>query len=125
MEQAVQALNAKVIPSPATLVSYSGHQIRNHGRTVIGLYSNDVQRSVTFELVDESHCPVLGLPACKELDIIKRLDAVSSEDGLKEYEKCFRGIECLSEKHTIRVDSAVCPVVNRERQIHLSMKDKV
>ena len=54
-----QALNAKLVSSPATLVSYSGHQIRKTGQRVVELYRNDVWRSVTFELVDESLCSVL------------------------------------------------------------------
>ena len=48
-----------------------------------------------FELVDADVVPILGLEACKGLGIVKRVDTLSNQASLDEFEDCFEGIGCF------------------------------
>ena len=118
-------LGAEIKPSQARLVSYGGDPIRNYGRVILSINSQGDLQPVAFELVDEGRCPVLGLTTCVKLCIVRRVDGVTTEDIISEYDVCFKGIGRLDREHEIKIDPSVKPVVNRARRIPLSMTEKV
>ena len=119
------ALGAEIKPSQSRLVSYSGDPINSHGVAVLLVSHKMGEKSVVFELADAGSCPVLGLAACVQFNLIGRIDSVTTEDIISEFKECFTGIGCLDREHEIRIDPSIKPVVNRARRIPLSMVDKV
>ena len=74
--------------------------------------------------------PILGLKACVELGIVKRIDNLNNQAIiiiiLDEFaDCCFGGMDCFKREHAIQVDSKVRPVINRARRILISRIEKV
>ena len=75
--------------------------------------------------------PILGLKACVELGIVKRIDNLNNQAIiiiiiiLDEFADCFEGMDCFKREHAIQVDSKVRPVINRARRIPISRIEKV
>ena len=75
--------------------------------------------------MDAQVVPILGLMACVELGIVKRIDNLNNQAILDEFADCFEGIGCFKREHTIQVDPQVRPVINRARRIPISRIEKV
>lgn len=91
--------------------------------------------TVKFVVVDEpGQPPILGLPTCKQMKLIKRVDAVTSE-GLPqspaivtEFKDVFEGIGKLPVEHDIKLtsgDNYVDPVVCAAGRLPFLLEKKV
>ena len=113
-----------ILPSEASLRSYSGDILPSGGKVTLGLDKDGVT-TLDFELVDANVVPILGLDACVGLGIVKRIDNLNNQAILDKFADCFEGIGCLDHEHTMRVDPNVKPVINRARRILLSRVENV
>ena len=60
-----------------------------------------------FIAVQSNAKPILGIQACEEMGLIKRVMALNKSDKMdifKEYADVFEGLGCLEGEHTIRID---------------------
>lgn len=96
-----------------------GPRVRNYGTRggylkVLGTFTGSVvhrgeQFTVKFVVVDEpGKPPILGLPTCKRMELIKRVDAVTTERSstlpslVREFADIFSGIGKLAIEHDIK-----------------------
>ena len=89
-----RSLSAPIISSEARLRSYSGDLLPSGGKTTLCLDKNSATK-LEFELVDAQVVPILGLKACVELGIVKRIDNLNNQAILDEFSDCFEGICCF------------------------------
>ena len=121
-----------------------GPRVRNYGAKggylkVVGVFKGSVVHrgvsfSVKFVVVDEpGQPPILGLPTCKEMKLIKRIDAMTMDRPVvlpaivKEFMDVFDGIGKLPVQH-IRLASGanyVNPVVCAAGRLPFRLEEKV
>jgi len=82
----------------------------------------------------ETECapPIIGIHACTELDLIRRIDSVghpptfsTNNDIIAEYSDLFTGLGCMPGQHHIVVDPAVRPVVQPPHHVPLAIQPKL
>jgi len=67
-----------ILPSEASLRSYSGDILPSGGKVTLGLDKDGVT-TLDFELVDANVVPILGLDACVGLGTVKRIDNLNNQ----------------------------------------------
>ena len=122
-----------------------GPRVRNYGAKggylkVMGVFKGSVvHRGVSFPVkfvvVDEpGQPPILGLPTCKEMKLIKRIDAVTMDSPVvlpaivKEFMDVFEGIGKLPVQHDIKLAEGanyVNPVVCAAGRLPFRLEEKV
>ena len=104
------------------LTSYSGHQLRTLGKATLVVTYKDKLFLTEFQVVDNlGVTPVLGLNSCIEMELLKRVNGVSSthttdqadklkqdpltdaQEIMKDYEDVFQGIGCFKRNITSRL----------------------
>ena len=124
---------------------HSGPRVRNYGARggylkVVGTFtgsvvSRDTMFNVKFVVVDEpGQPPILGLPTCKLMRLIKRVNAVTLEPSrslppiVTEFSDIFSGVGKLAVEHDIKLasgDNFVAPVVCAAGRLPFRLEDKV
>ena len=99
-----QDLNADIQDSKARLFTYSNQILPNAEKTTLKLDSSHEVNELVFELVNDDVVPMLGLKACVDLELVKRVDSVNNKALLDKYTDCFQGIGCLGREQTIQVN---------------------
>lgn len=122
-----------------------GPRVRNYGARggylkVLGTCVGSVvcrgsTYSVKFVVVDEpGQSPILGLPTCRQMKLIKRIDAVTSEHPTElppivtEFADVFKGIGRLPVEHDIKLasgDKYVDPVVCAAGRLPFLLEENV
>ena len=118
-------------PSSTIITAFGGHAVGHHGTCVLNL---DYGKSCPFHVVDADGPTILGLPTCKDLNLVTMNcsitnhegvskpstptrpicdpDPVAEEQVLKQFKDCFEGVGCFQGEYHITVDPAVPPVVH-------------
>jgi len=86
-----------------------------------------------FYIVNREAPVIVGLPACIKLNVIKRIDYISSgmpsNNGdsalLMEFADVFSGTSEFPGEHHITIDPAVQPVVHAPRRVALALQPKI
>ena len=118
--------------SKARLVSYTGHKLNTIGKVTITASVRNKYHPITFQVVDAPVMAVMGLPTCLELQLVKKMFAVSSEcdserpeDILSEFAHVFEGLGCVKSDCKLEVDPSVRPVVDPPRKVPFAIRNKV
>ncbi|KAI9554977.1 putative uncharacterized protein K02A2.6-like [Daphnia sinensis] len=127
-----------VSPSPGPRVrSYGarGGYLKVFGTCVASVACRGLTYTVKFVVVDEpGQPPILGLPTCRQMKLVKRIDAVTSERPLEspavviEFADVFEGIAKLPIEHDIKLasgDNYVDPVVCAADRLPFLLEEKV
>ena len=111
----------KLQHSKAKLVSYTGHKLQIAGKIQCSVQHKDKYYVLPFHAVPRIVDPILGLPSCEELNILKLVETTgeqkTAETLMEQYSDVFEGIGRLKEKHHIHVDKNVQPVVHAPRKV--------
>ena len=110
------------------LISYSGHKLNTIGKATLLVGTKDKFSPVEFQVVDHKAQPVLGLQSCLELQLIKRMYTVNTEDPnqlLHEYSDVFQGLGCLPGEYNIQLQDNSKPVIHPPRKIPFAQRNKV
>ena len=109
------------------LSTYNGGDIPTIGKCELNLENKNENCKVSFVVTDTKSPPLLGLQACQQLKIVKRVWAVNSSEPnlIQQYEDVFGEIGCLKEDYHININPEVKPVIHPPRKIPLSMLEKL
>ena len=109
------------------LVSYSGHKIIPCGEATLQVNGNRIR----FQVV-KGVDPILGRDTCKQLGLVKRIEAVSSkpetrvsESLVSEFQDVFTGLGCITTDCHLYTDPSVEPVIDPPRRIPYAIRDQV
>lgn len=121
--------NVKLKNSETKLVGYGGSTINNLGKCTLKCKFQDKNViSLDFIIVDSvnnTSPAILGLNHCLKLGLIKRVNEISSNNVLEQYDDVFKGIGCLKLEHKIILKENSASVVFNARKIPLSIKNEV
>ena len=83
-----------------------------------------------FYVIDSDECPILGLKACQELNLIQRVNEMkltTTESIMQEYADVFdnKTLGCLPVQHTTNLKEDAKPVIHAPRKIPVAIRSKV
>ena len=110
--------------SNTKIVSYGGHKM-----DVCSEYKEKMY-VLRFYVIDSDECPILGLKACQELNLIQRVNEMkltTTESIMQEYADVFdnKTLGCLPVQHTINLKEDAKPVIHAPRKIPVAIPSKV
>ena len=145
-----QITQEKLQKSNTKLMSYSGHRMQTIGKKTLLVESKGKFYPTEFQITAKTGLtPVLGLPTCLEMSLVKRIYTVSSDDKptttreandkppdnkdqtrtsekiMAQYADVFQGLGCLDGEYHIEVDHSVRPVVHPPRRVPFALKNKL
>jgi hypothetical protein len=109
--------------SKVRLTTYSGGKIKVLGKFTECVEYKNRLHPVEFLVVDIEAQPILGLQACEEMNLIKRVDAILTGGILDEYPELFKGMGCIAEGHKIHIKEDAQGVVHPPRKMPVSMRE--
>ena len=114
------------------LYDFASRQITPHGIVTFDVKHKDITYKQDFYIVPGKGPTLIGLPACKLLDLVRRVDQVqqvtsiqTTNSLLQEYSDVFEGLGCLPGTYHITVDNNVQPVVHALRKVPLALQPKL
>ena len=132
--------NAKITKSKTKLLSYSGHSIRVIGKSTLLIGHKGKYFPVEFQVVssETDALPIIGLPTCLEMNLIKRIYTVNTHTSatgaeeqtnadkiMEEFRDVFKGLGCLDGEYHIKTDPNVLPVVHPPCKVPFALKGKL
>lgn len=126
----LQRMGKKAIlrPTKVTLYAYAGNKIPVMGECHWTVKYKKKPYTLEFVVVKPDAMPLLGLKACKDMGLIKRVNALNKYDKMdifKEYTDVFEGLGCLEGEHSIKIDESVTPKVHPPRKIPMTLREKL
>ncbi|XP_057679220.1 uncharacterized protein K02A2.6 isoform X2 [Corythoichthys intestinalis] len=118
-------------PTRVALVAYGGSRLKPEGTVSL---TCDVARTKTdlqFFITKLPSTPILGRDACEQLNLVKRLEAITikapatREELVDAYPSVFSGLGQFPGVHHIHTDPHVTPVVHGCRKIPIAVMDRL
>ena len=114
------------------LYDFASRRITPNGIVSLDVKHKGVTYKQDFYIVPGNNPTLIGLPACKLLDLVRRVDQVeqvpskqTTNSLLHEYEDVLEGLGCLPGKYHITVDNNVQPVIHALRKVPLALQPKL
>ncbi len=126
---------AKLIKRTVKLRAYTGEPIPTLGVCRAELSCQGKKSQVMFVVVSGDGQPLLGLPTCEKLGLVKRVHVVNKEalntevgtgavsDIVNEYNDVFQGLGCLPVTHKIQLRADAVPVIHAARRVPVALKE--
>lgn len=116
-----------LLSNSTVLVAYNNQEIKTVGTVKLNCIVKGKQAKLKFCIVDLPIQPVIGLPACVELNLLKRLDAIvtsNKENFVKANMEVFSGLGNIG-SYSIKLKESVLPVVKPIRRVPQAIKDRL
>lgn len=116
-------------PTDTSLISYSGENLKVLGKCHMKVHCKNKPYIAKFIVVDVDSPPVLGKTSCEEMNLVKRILAISKQNIqsciLDEYLEVFEGMGCLPGEYRIQLSNDARPVVHAPRKLPVALRDDV
>lgn len=114
------------------LTSYTKHNIQVLGQVDLICKYKSKEVNLLFYVVNSECSPILGLKACKDLELIKRIEPINKSESnsnlnniLEKFNSVFEGMGCLEKEYHIELKDNIKPTINYPRKIPLALRDKL
>lgn len=126
----------KICPTNVKLITYGGHELTPLGTVQATIRTQRSSITDTFIVLSLDCTPILGLPTCKKLNLIKKCDEIcnnppgtfrppSKEEFLETNADVFNGLGCFPGLTTFKVKEGSEPKINPPRRVPLQIKDRL
>lgn len=129
-----QKINIKKTGRP-NLKSYTLHPLPIIGTCYLKCSYKNINKNLLFYVVNLNSVPILGLKACLEFNLIKRVDSIDVnvnennenknsnfiESLLNKYKFLFEGIGCLKKPYQIKLKDNAKPVIHATRKVPFAL----
>jgi hypothetical protein len=128
--QSLSKICKPAIQSTSTvLTAYNNNKIKPAGTVNLPVLHKGCTYDLEFFVVSHDASTILGLPSCRVLDIVRRVDHISTSqsttDILNDFKDVFSGLGCYPGKHHIVLDNKAIPVVHAPRRVPLALHAKL
>lgn len=109
------------------LQAFGGFVVEPVGKIKCLVESKRKLCNVEFLIVKYCQNPIIGLNACIELDLIKKVESLDNKDKSEVYaqnREVFDGLGCFPDSCTIRLDQNAKPKISAARRIPLKIRDQ-
>ncbi|XP_036327169.1 uncharacterized protein LOC118739769 [Rhagoletis pomonella] len=105
----------------SSIRTFSGEKLEVVGTTNLKFkYANKTFEAI-FYILKMSCKNVIGLPTAKDLELIKMVNEIKSEDLLEKYAEMFSGLGVLKRKCGLQLKEGSIPTVDASRRIPFSL----
>lgn len=126
-------LNERIKPTNISLVSYGSDnfQLKALGEVNLNCKIGNREVCLNFVVVDvKGQSPLLGLPACVNLRLIKRVASCSVvfkslSDVINKFRLAFDGLGSLPKEHKISLKSDAVPYIQSPRRVPRALHDRL
>ncbi|XP_057380138.1 uncharacterized protein K02A2.6-like [Daphnia carinata] len=134
-------VKTKVLQPGPRVTAYNRQPVRVVGQQRLNVTYKCLQFKVLCVIAEEVDIPVLGLPSCKQMNVVRLVDSVEIPQALNsgseksrqvsintllnKYAAVFKGIGKLPTKHHIQLKQGVAPVVRPARRIPFKIRSAV
>ncbi len=120
----------QLYPTRTKLTGYLDHNIPVIGQCTTTVKHKSCELQVTFVITPHDNQSLLGLKACEDLGLVKRVLTVEShmtdKDSIfQNYADVFQGLGCLPGEHHIMIDPEVPPVAQACRRVPFAQHDRL
>ena len=116
----------EVSKSSITMRAYNGGYIPSIGEAKVTLsYKNNIIES-TMQIIKQCRQPILGAIDCKNLNIVKRVNAVVTDSVAnvrQKYPELFMGHGSLPGEHSFVLKEDVTPVIHAARRVAVAKRE--
>uniref|UniRef100_A0A0A9WHB1 RNA-directed DNA polymerase n=1 Tax=Lygus hesperus TaxID=30085 RepID=A0A0A9WHB1_LYGHE len=120
-------------PNNLKITTYCGNIIRSLGYCNLSCMINGKTSLIPFNIVNIKCQTVLGLRSCQSLDLIRRVNVVSSQLSdsaevnklLQAHKTCFEGLGKLPTACKLTLKEGAVPVVDAPRKLPFKIHEKV
>ncbi|KAF2885329.1 hypothetical protein ILUMI_20861 [Ignelater luminosus] len=102
-----------------------GDSLEVIGQCMLACKKNNKKYNIDFYIVQSDTSAILGLNSCLTMNVIKKVDSVSTnancKDLVKIYKDVFVGIGCLSKPYHIKLKNDAKPVAHPTRRVPLAL----
>lgn len=120
--------NVQIDKTSSPLIGYGGQNVSQIGSAnFIVMCRNEISVQ-KFSIVNTDSEPLLGLKACMDLNLVKRVDLIEDDvkrEFIEQNIDVFQGIGCFINNVDIKIKPNAIPVVKPARRIPLSLVEKV
>lgn len=114
----------------STLEAYGGFLIKPIGKVNLTCSVNKNRKMLEFSIVNSKSPPILGLQACIELGLIKKINTVTNmfsnkEQFVKNNNEVFQGMGLFPDKYQIKVDNNVEGIIKPPRRLPQTLLSKL
>jgi hypothetical protein len=114
------------------LTAYNNGCIKPSGIATLSLQHKGQCFATDFYVVDYAATTIIGLPTCRQIDVLRRVDAVSpigstdnTHDLISQFADIFSGLGCFPGEYHIEIDPRVTPVIHPPRRVPLAIQPKL
>lgn len=123
-------------PGPR-VTAYNRQPVSEVGQQQLSIVFNNVHFNISCVVAENVDVPILGLPSCKALNVVKLVDSLqvgnmksvltetSVSNLVRTYESVFTGMGRLPVEHCILVHKSATPVERPARRIPFKLSDPV
>ncbi|XP_030851255.1 uncharacterized protein K02A2.6-like [Strongylocentrotus purpuratus] len=118
----------KLHPARVRLTGYSGVVIPVKGRCYVQVEYKGLTHNMAVLVTPGDRQPLLGLQACEQLKLVKRVLNVKTESKnviVDDYEDVFEGLGCVPGKHHITLKENAQPVQHACRKIPFPLRNQL
>ncbi|KAK0151889.1 hypothetical protein N1851_006731 [Merluccius polli] len=124
-------------PTETVLIAFGGARVPADGVVCLKCRTTKSEAELDFHVTSQSHTPILGGDACEELQLVKRVEALSAkwpqpgkplatkEELIERYADIFTGLGEFPGVHHIHIDPTATPVIHACRNVPLSIMDSL
>ena len=124
-----RTLNRKprLLQTDVKLTAYNGTTIPVLGRCISMIKRNGKNIPTAFIVAETLSPPVLGAKSSENLNLIKRIMSVNTQntDLISEYSDCFGELGTLPKTHHIRTNPDIPPVIHSARRIPIALRERL
>ena len=113
----------------AVLSSYGEFQVKPQGKVNLECSVPGLRETLQFYVASVESPPILGLQACQNLNLVKKIDSVvtgsqvplTKADIVNDYPDVFKGLGSIDGTYHIELDETVEPVIHPPRKVPYSL----
>ncbi|KAF2888930.1 hypothetical protein ILUMI_17243, partial [Ignelater luminosus] len=128
-EQSKQMESTEEGATTVNTIKYNKNRIGDSleviGQCMVACKKTNKKYNIDFYIVQSDTSAILGLNSCLTMNVIKKVDSVSTnancKDLVKIYKDVFVGIGCLSKPYRIKLKNDAKPVAHPTRRVPLAL----
>ena len=119
-----------LLETSVILSSYGDFKVKPKGTLHLNCEAPGMKENMSFFVAAVESPPILGLPACQKLNLVRRVASVTQapltkDEILAEFPDVFTGLGCMGGSYHIELDDTVESVIHPPRRVPYSLLEKL
>lgn len=124
--------NPNLCSSQTRIRTFGNHHVVPKGQAKLSVIRSGHVYSLTFEVVPQTHPPLLSCSSCKKLKLVTICKTLTCDDNIRiatalidQFSDVFTGIGKIADKVSLEIDTSVKPVIQKPRFVPIALRGKL